>query len=132
MANFIRHPIDIPLEYRLEGDGHAGGATGTHCGGLCFETEQPIRPGCMLHISIPVREQPFEANGVVEWCHPNGGRFEIGLGFRDEETGYRMRMAEQVCRIELYRREHRELSGDDAAREWISRFAADFPTLPSC
>jgi hypothetical protein len=41
-------------------------------------------------------------------------------------------MVEQVCHIEEYRRtvqrlEGRELSAEEAAFEWIHRFAAQFP-----
>ena len=43
-------------------------------------------------------------------------------------------MIEQVCHIEHYRkevmlREGRELSAQEAAREWISKYAGDFPAL---
>jgi hypothetical protein len=47
-----------------------------------------------------------------------------------------MRMLEQVCHIESYRKqvrvnEGRELNDEEAALEWISRNAAGFPnTLP--
>jgi hypothetical protein len=41
-------------------------------------------------------------------------------------------MVEQVCHIETYRRtvagtEGRELSAEQAALEWIAKFAASFP-----
>ncbi len=43
-----------------------------------------------------------------------------------------MRMVEQVCHIERYRadvleREGRALTGEQAAEEWIKRYAEDFP-----
>lgn len=42
-------------------------------------------------------------------------------------------MVEQVCYIENYRqevlrKEGRQLDGEAAAREWIDRFAASFPS----
>lgn len=45
-----------------------------------------------------------------------------------------MRMIEQICHIEHYRKEverqeGRRLSSQDAADEWISRYAGDFPEL---
>ncbi len=43
-------------------------------------------------------------------------------------------MVEQVCYIEDYRRfvlmhEGRELSQEDAASEWIAKYAAQFPAI---
>jgi hypothetical protein len=43
-------------------------------------------------------------------------------------------MVEQVCHIEHYknevkRREGREISGEQAANEWIAKFAGNFPKL---
>ena len=43
-------------------------------------------------------------------------------------------MIEQICHIEHYRKEvarveGRELSTQEAASEWISRYASDFPAL---
>ncbi|MFQ5518727.1 MAG: hypothetical protein ACE5E3_01865 [Mariprofundus sp.] len=45
---------------------------------------------------------------------------------------FRSRMEAQICLIENYRKEQliqtgRLLSRDEAAAEWITRFAADFP-----
>jgi hypothetical protein len=42
-------------------------------------------------------------------------------------------MIEQICHIEHYRKEvklveGRELSSEEAADEWITRYAGDFPT----
>jgi hypothetical protein len=42
-------------------------------------------------------------------------------------------MAEQICRIEEYKKEIREkegrlLDGTDAALEWIRKYAKDFPS----
>jgi hypothetical protein len=51
--------------------------------------------------------------------------------FIDADEAYRTRMVEQVSHIEEYRRsverlEGRELSAEEAAFEWIHRFAAHF------
>ena len=47
-------------------------------------------------------------------------------------TAYAVRMVEQVCHIESYRQRlsqerGRDISSEEAAQEWISHYAADFP-----
>ena len=58
--------------------------------------------------------------------------FELGVEFLNADDAFRARMVEQVCYIENYkltvfREEGRRLSLEEAAREWISKFASDFP-----
>ena len=60
--------------------------------------------------------------------------YEVGVEFVMPDDEYRARMVEQLCYIEHYKRrvqarEGRELSGEQAAREWIEKYAAHFPDL---
>jgi hypothetical protein len=57
--------------------------------------------------------------------------YEIGVAFEDSLDAFRIRMVEQVCQIERYRLsvlgcEGRELTTEEAAREWIARYADQF------
>ncbi|HEU0077282.1 MAG TPA: hypothetical protein VFQ76_06510, partial [Longimicrobiaceae bacterium] len=61
-----------------------------------------------------------------------GDHFCIGVQFLDAGDAFRARMVEQVCSIDRYRRqvrerEGRELTGQEAAEEWIRDHAARFP-----
>ena len=54
------------------------------------------------------------------------------MTFLDAEDAFRARMVEQLCHIEDYRRsvhrtEGRDIGIDEAAVEWIDKFAAEFP-----
>jgi hypothetical protein len=74
----------------------------------------------------------FEAEVVV--MRQQGSRFEMGLWMSDEDSSYRLRMVEQACHIEAYRRrvereEGRSMSSETAALEWIERYAGSFPSL---
>ena len=75
----------------------------------------------------------FEAQAKVVWCHAQGeGGFELGVTFLDAEDAFLARMVEQVCHIEEYRaavrrREGREMTSEEAASEWIGKYAAHFP-----
>jgi 16S rRNA pseudouridine516 synthase len=133
---FIRHPSAVPLSCqttvggqpsreRLRNIGHAG---------LCFESSRKLSPGARVHLTIPVLDQSFEVDAEVSWCRglPSGQGYEVGVSFRDTDTGFTVRMVEQLCHIEAYRErvlreEGRALSSEAAAEEWIARYATDFP-----
>ena len=135
MRHYLRHPTDIPLRYKLA-DRSLGGRElmrNVGHGGLCFNNRDPLAVGTILHISIALHGLPFDVDGVVVWCHPVRNSYEIGVRFRDEETEFAVRMVEQACHIERYKRdvleqEGRRLSGEQAAEEWIDRYAGNFPS----
>jgi hypothetical protein len=133
MRRYIRHPSSIPIEFAL-----GSGAVGKEYlknvghGGLCFRAHLKIKPGCGIHMLIPVGKESFEADGVVAWCHAAGKGFEVGVRFLRDASTFALRMVEQICHIEQYRRdilemEGRRLTSEQAATEWIGRFAARFP-----
>jgi hypothetical protein len=131
---FIRHPSDIPIEFasaRLE-EKASGEIQNVSLGGLAFEANYCPEDGELLEVRIPGVTPAFEAQGRVAWCRSLDGKYEVGLQFVDASTAFRARMVEQVCHIENYKREveqheGRKLSGDTAAKEWISKYGADFP-----
>lgn len=140
MRQFIRHPIDVPVEIGI--DGESGPLSGYHThdislGGLAFRSGCAVKPGQEVEICIGCVQPPFQAHARVAWCkpHPLSG-YELGVTFLDSEDAFRARMVEQLCHIEDYRRsvmrtQGRELSLDEAAAEWIERFAQDFPEIGS-
>lgn len=134
MRHFIRHPADIPIEYSIT---HIGSCR-KDClrnisqGGLCFRTDSAVERGCMVHIVIPVREPEFEVTGTIVWCRKTNNHFDVGVRFEDADTAFSVRMIEQICHINHYRKEvlekeGRQLSGAEAATEWVAKFARDFP-----
>ncbi|MBX2857034.1 MAG: PilZ domain-containing protein [Cellvibrionaceae bacterium] len=134
MRNFIRHPTDIPLTFTLkESESEAGCIHGRGQGGLCFDTDMALAEGAPIHIEIPLSYPPFSAKGCVAWCRPEGELYNIGVCFDDQSTLFNLRMVEQVCHIEHYRKEvlekdGRQLSEEEAAREWVEKFADKFPS----
>jgi len=103
-------------------------------GGLCFLAHVELEPGYPVHLRIPVIEQEFEADGIVVWCHHVVTGYEVGVRFADAQDRFCVRLVEQLCYIEEYRREverdeGRKLSSEEAAAEWIANFAAEFPTM---
>ncbi len=138
MRRYIRHPSGVPIQYSVgsEPQEHSSyrafGLRDVSEGGLCFSSKKPVDIGSVITIEIPIESPPFKAQGVVAWCRPEGEGYAVGVQFSDNVTRFSVRMVEQVCHIEHYRadvreKEGRQLSSDEAAQEWIDRYAGDFP-----
>lgn len=134
MRRYIRHPSEIPIEIKVEGNTdreHHLKDIGR--GGLAFHSRDRLQQHTVISIRIPTVSAAHDLRGSVAWCRQHSDdTFEIGITFDTPETAYRARLLEQLCHIEQYRREverteDRELSSEEAAREWIARFAARFP-----
>lgn len=132
---FIRHPSDIPINWKLGEVVPPGGEYLRNIseGGLAFVSHHEIPAGATIEIHIPIEKPEVAIRGEVVWCRPGeDGCFEVGVRFTDAGQRFRMRMVEQVCHIEQYKKEllekeGRDLTGEQAAMEWIKRFAKDFP-----
>ncbi len=136
MREYIRHPSNIPLEFKLaeQDAAHRDQLNNVSVGGLSFSSREPVPKGSQIMICIPVINHHVEVTGEVVWCNENGGCFDVGVSFTDFAEAFRTRMVEQICHIERYRndvllREQRQLSSEQAAAEWISKFAGSFPAL---
>ena len=136
MRSYIRHPSDIPIEFSRErvSPVETEQLQDISCGGLSFTAHASIEPDVLIRVRIPYVEPAFEARCRVSWCRWTQGQYLIGVEFMDAQDEYRARMVEQICHIEHYKkqvfeREGRILSGEQAAREWIRKFAKDFPAL---
>lgn len=133
---YIRHPIDIPIHVAPQGkqDGVGVRLNNVSVGGLAFRTDHFIDAGNLIVILIDVVKPTFEVEALVQWCHQAESDYEIGVKFADTEDAFRMRMVEQVCHIEHYRQqvwreEKRHLTGEQAATEWIEKYAHQFPNM---
>ncbi len=134
MRKYIRHPSDIPIVYNrvnVTAD-QKERLKNISLGGICFQSQMYIEQGTMLSIQIPLSTPSFQEQGIVIWCQSNDGHYDVGVQFTNKDTRFRVRMVEQVCHIEHYKhevleKEGRTLSGEEAALEWITKHAKDFP-----
>lgn len=136
MRSYIRHPADIPIEFRQS---PASMMERRHLhdvsrGGLSFVAQSPLEPESVITVRIACVEPAFEAQCRVSWCRHLQEGYLVGAEFLYAQDEYRARMVEQICHIEHYRnevlaREGRALTGEQAAREWIGKYAQDFPGL---
>ena len=134
MRGFIRHPLGYPIQHHFINSKvpHKNYLRNVSEGGLCFRSDTHIAPGQLIQIKIPNGQSPFEATCLVAWCSKDGSDFEVGVKFEDKDTEFAMRLVEQACYIEEYRKvafskQGRQLTEEEAAKEWIDKYAGAFP-----
>ncbi|MBE9503292.1 MAG: PilZ domain-containing protein [Proteobacteria bacterium] len=134
---FIRHPSDIPIKItaeHLENEITDHRLTNVSLGGLTFESDHNLDVGSIIRISIPYVNPAFETESRVVWCKQKAKFYEAGVEFLEINDAFKARLVEQICYIEHYRKEVLELEGraltsEEAANEWIGKFAATFPSF---
>jgi Tfp pilus assembly protein PilZ len=131
---YIRHTAGVPITVRAAegGAGETRESMNVSRGGLSFATDHPLAVGDTIQVRIDEVDPPFQARARVAWTSPKGGCWCVGVQFLDATDAFRARMVEQVCSIERYRREVEEREGrvlntQEAAAEWIGRYAGRFP-----
>jgi len=131
---YIRHLSGISVDASLTSGERINhdGVVDISAGGLAFDSQSPLPIGAMVTIQIPQIDLSFNVTGEVAWIKENDGGCTMGIAFTNRDEAFRARMVEQVCLIESYWRHARENDGrnitiEEAANEWISRFAAEFP-----
>jgi PilZ domain len=135
MREFIRHPSSIPVQItKQDGDKYSGMNTlnNVSFGGVSCLSSEPVEEGSSVKMTITCIDPSFEINGRAAWCKPKQDMYEVGLEFIvSNDKMFLLRMIEQICHIEHYRNEvklqGRELSSEEAAKEWIDKYADSFP-----
>ena len=135
---FLRHPTGMPIQIAAEAESLPAGRTlkDVGLGGLACQSPAPLVVGTIVNVTIPLVRPPFETQGRVVWCNGCFSHFDVGIEFVAQEDAFATRMVEQICHIEHYRNtvletEGRQLDGEEAAMEWIRKYAADFPSHQS-
>lgn len=130
---FVRHPADIPIQISAVGNVEANKVNlqNLSLGGLCCELSHAVPTGTSITIRVPLIDSTYEGHGIVVWCTQKERKYDIGIQFLEEQEAFKNRMVEQICMIERYKRdvllkEGRMLNGEQAAMEWIEKFARDF------
>lgn len=134
----IRHPIQIPIEVKpvVAKAGRRSTGHKATLPSLAFDFPYKLNVGTTVMVSIPSVQKGARVRGRVVWLIQTLRGYVVGMAFFNENEAFRMRMLEQICHIEAYRKkvelsEGRLLTREQAAAEWISCHAADFPgSLP--
>ncbi len=130
---FYRHPSEIPVEvWEVKEPAQQHASKSLSIGGLAFICTSCWPPNTLIKIRLPLIKPIFEALVKVVWSRKRLGYFETGVVFISEEDAFKGRMVEQLCQIELYRQKRRAegccLSEEEAALEWVERYAEHFDT----
>jgi hypothetical protein len=134
---YVRHPIRVPLAVRPRGgtEQFLSRAGDISEGGVSFSSPGPLGLGATIDIEIAVHHSRFKLVGTVASSAtlPDGS-FRIGLSFVEPGTAFKMKLAEQVLRIEELRvtlstERGAEVTSKEAAQVWVEQYAATFGDL---
>ena len=129
--NYIHHPDEFPIKL-----------TPRECENLLSNSNPALKLVChsntqflsgdVIGIEVPSVGPDLEVTGVIDWCSTSDKGYELGITFANQDALMRIRMLEQLCYIQRYRKhvlsiEGRDLSEQDAALEWIDKYANLFP-----
>ena len=133
---FVRHRIEVPLTARPKDGAEFLTRVGDISeGGVSFSSPQALAVGRAVEVVIPVHDSRFVLTGTVASCAELGaGVFRVGLKFVDADTQFKMKLAEQVLRIEdlremLSRERGTEVTAREASELWVERYASTFAAL---
>lgn len=140
MRQFVRHPTQVPIDIDVDESELERIDTNLldiSAGGLAFRVPHCLSLGARLTISLPEIWPDYHAQGYVVWCNEVGDQFEAGIKFAEANEAFKARMVAQFCQIQDYKRtmqqnEGRDLSSEEAALEWIGRYAEDFANSMGC
>lgn len=134
---FVRHFLKVPIEVRKIS--HQASRTQTQdlsLGGLSFLWHESISRGTMIQLKIPVAGKLFETHAVVAYSRKDDIKdyFHTGAAFRDEESAFKAKLAEEIIRMQDYRKKlskslGHEVSEEESAEHWIKSHAEKFSEL---
>ncbi len=96
---------------------------------LIIASNVPLQPGLLAELQVNFLEQSFAVMGEIESCDHEDDTYKLHFKLSHQDS-LQTRMLLQLSEIELYRHEMankgRDLSIDQAACEWVDKFAAGF------
>ena len=134
----LRHPIKVRLRLQLTGDrAVTRSQTGDLSeGGLHFFWVRALAKGTSLRVTVPVLKQAFKMTGKVVYSVRDTitGLFRTGISFIETSSAFRMKLAEEILRIQKFRDEISEKQGymiseEEAALTWIQKYSKDFSKI---
>ncbi len=135
MRTHIRHPSSFPVSIKLAADDRelVDRICNVSVAGLQVKLPHAIDEGTLVEVRITTITPVFSAAARTVWCHQTEADFEVGLHFLEPNDAFKVRMVAQICHIEEYRksilaRKGRHLTVEQAAREWIEKYADTFPS----
>ena len=135
---FYRHPIGVPISLSATKEKRGGRSKSldVSLGGLSFLWPRKLPKGALVGVNIAVKDKLFEIPSTVAYTQENrkSGKYRTGVCFTDYPSAFMARLAEEMLEILQYRKDlsqelGREIPEEEAASEWIKKYAAKFPSL---
>lgn len=140
---FIRHPLSIPLTCTIiknaddqEKKGAPGLTSNISIGGLLFSSKRPVKVGSLIMIKMPFEDKIFNVKSKVVHCskRTQAKLYDVGASFYKFNDAFKVKLIEQIYLIAEYRdlrsiQLGREVSLEEASKEWIKRYSERFKRL---
>ena len=135
---FYRHPIHCPIQVRESKENAIERFESVDIseGGLCFFCEHSLTPKTSIEVDIPIREKFFHIRARVVYSQEDTqtSLYKTGVTFEDTDSLFKAKLAEEILAIEKFREklvrlEGREVTEEEAASQWISKYGKKFGDL---
>lgn len=140
---FIRHPLCFPLSYKVidkvpkdSGKEERSKTINVSMGGLLFAAKRPVEEGSTILVKMPFENKVFNIRARVVHCNknPETKLNNIGVRFYRVNDAFKVKLIEQIYLISEYRdlksmQLGRQISLEDASREWIKRYSDRFSRM---
>ena len=141
--HFIRHPVSLPLVYKVIHPGLGQSredlraqTSNVSVGGLLFPGKHSVRPNSMIAIQMPFEDKVFNVKAKVIRCvnNPETRLYDIAVSFFRFHEAFKAKMIEQIYLISEYRdllilQSGKEVSLAEASRKWVKRYSERFKRL---
>jgi len=141
--HFIRHPLSLPLTYKVIQPGLGKGrqdlqseTSNVSVGGLLFPAKHSVEPNSMIAIKMPFEDKMFNIKAKVIRCvnNPETKLYDIAVSFFRLHEAFKAKMIEQIYLISEYRdllnlQLGKEVSLEEASRQWVKRYSERFKRL---
>ena len=138
---FLRHLLVYPLRFQVTEEKEEISLEKTETvdvgeGGLMFMSKKKVASGTMIRLHMPLYDKVFKIKAKVVHAEKDKatGLYKIGVAFVTYSDAFKIKLIEQIYLIEEYRdlrslQLGRELTIQEASREWIKRYSERFEKL---
>jgi len=136
---FVRHPICSPLEFehipkKVKERSHTINISE---GGLLFLSRHSLHNGELIILKLPVQNKLFRVRAKVVHVNKDADTpdmYDVGVSFYRYSDAFKVKLIEQMYLIDEYRvlralQLGRDISFEEASREWIKRYSKRFDRL---
>ena len=135
---YIRHLLVNPLEFQVDKEEEVEKTQTVDVseGGLMFMSKKKVSVGTGIKLQMPLYDKVFKIKAKVVHATKDKatGLYKVGVSFSSYADAFKVKLIEQIYLIEEYRvlrslQLGREMSLQEASKEWIKRYSERFQKL---